>query len=378
MARYAILSRASRSPLARGAEPVNCAAISRCVALAGLLALGVACAPRAAAPSPSSAPPAPPAALPSAPPASAPAAPALAPVRYGAISAVFPEFWEDFVAEDNGFWATNGIALDTTITNTSAGGTQALVADAVDVANNSVDTLVLAVEKGADLVQVADLVVTPTYGLIGTPDLHAYADLRGQKIAISDLRSGPTIILKRMLVANGLSEDTVDLVPAGGSSARFTALETGAVQAALMVQPFDFQLLDSGYTLIGYSTDYVKKQTLNAALVRRTWAAQHADTLVRFLRAKKQAIDWLYAPANRVEAVRILAEHGKMTPELADRTYELKVVRERVFSATLVPDLAALGDVIDVLGTLGDLSAPLPRPEKFVDPQYVERARQGS
>jgi ABC-type nitrate/sulfonate/bicarbonate transport system substrate-binding protein len=343
-------------------------------------ALVVACGGPAAAPAP-----------PAAPPAAAPARPATGPepptadrrlgapatVRYGSISVVFPEFWEDFVAEEKGFWTANGIVLDTTVTNTSAAGTQALVADAVDVANNSVDTLVLAVEKGADLVQVADFVVTPTYGLIGAPDVRGYGDLHGKNIAISDLRSGPTIILKRMLAANGLDEDAVNLVPAGGSGSRSTALSTGAVQAALMVQPFDFELVDRGYNLIGYSTDYVKKQTLNAGLVRRAWAERNADTLVRFLRAKKQAIDWLYDPAHKDEAIVILAEKARMTPDLARRTYDLKITREHVFSSELVPDLEALQDVINVLGTLGDLSAPLPNPQKFVDPRYADRARRG-
>jgi ABC-type nitrate/sulfonate/bicarbonate transport system substrate-binding protein len=357
-------------------------AFSRAIALAGVLL--AACSggsappapPRAAAPEPPAAPGKP---VGAATPTGAPRAEATAAgpvtVRYGAISAVFPEFWDDFIAEEKGFWTANGIALETTITNTSAGGTQALVADAVDVANNSVDTLILAVEKGADLAHVADFVVTPTYGLVGAQDVRTYGDLRGKSIAISDLRSGPTIILKRMLAANGLSEDAVDLVPAGGSGSRFTALESGAVQAAMMVQPFDFQLVDRGFHLLGYSTEYVKKQTLNAGLVRRAWAERNAETLVRFLRAKKQAIDWLYDPAHKDEAIRLLAEKGRMAPELAARTYDLKITRERVFSAELVPDLEALQDVINVLGTLGDLSAPLPSPQKFVDARYAERAR---
>lgn len=307
--------------------------------------------------------------------ASKPAGP-LTKIRYGATS-VLSTYWEDFVADAKGLWAANGLELETTLTQTSAGGTQALLSDSIEISDHSVDSVILAVERGADLLHVADTVVAPVYSLVATRELRSYTDLKGKNIAISDLRSGPTIILKRMLAANGVKENEVNLIQSGGTPARVAALESGAAQAALLIQPFDFQLLDKGYTLIGYSTDVVKKQTFNAVIVRRPWAERNSDTLVRFLRAKKQAIDWLYDPGNREEAIRIFASRTNSPPDIASRTYDLIIGKIGMFSRDLGPDPEGLQDVIDTLGTLGDLKEPLPKPQKYFDSRYAEMARKG-
>jgi hypothetical protein len=56
-------------------------------------------------------------------------------------------------------------------------------------------------------------------------------------------------------------------------------------------------------------------------------------------------------------------------------TYDLMVVQERVFSEGCAVRPNGIQAVIDLLAEVGELSAPLPRPEKYIDTSYWQRAQ---
>jgi ABC-type nitrate/sulfonate/bicarbonate transport system substrate-binding protein len=341
-----------------------------------LLLLLVACAP-ATPPASQSAPPAAApttAAAPTA--ASAPAAtaaPAPVTLNYG-IAGLLATYWVSFVGQSRGFFADEGIKLDEVLTETSVRGGQLLIAGAVDISNNSPDSIVLAVERGADLAVVGVEVERPVYSVLGQPSVRTVDMLRGQKIAVSDLKSGPTAILRRTLQLHGLGDDDVDLIPSGGTSARFAALKSGAVAATIMNQPDDFRAMDEGFTRLALSTEAVQDYTFNSPTVRRDWARANADVLVRFLRAFGRAADWLYAPANRDEAVAILVERTKQDEKYARQTYELAVTQAHMYADRGRPRVEGMQNVLELLASVDELSRPLPPPDKYLDMSYWERA----
>src|SRR5438445_275096 len=83
----------------------------------------------------------------------------------------------------------------------------------------------------------------------------------------------------RMLEPNGLKNSDVDLVFAGASSARLTALQSGAVDAAILTAPFNFYAATAGFKVVGRTADYVKDLPQNGTMVNRNWAAAHMATL---------------------------------------------------------------------------------------------------
>jgi ABC-type nitrate/sulfonate/bicarbonate transport system substrate-binding protein len=344
-------------------------------ALALLLFL-VACAPA----TPPASPPAPPAAAPAtvaAPAAASAPAPTAAPapvtLNYG-ISGLLATYWVSFVGLNRGFFADEGINLEEVLTETSTRGGQLLIAGAVDISNNSPDSIVLAVERGADLAVVGVEVERPVYTVLGQPSIRSMDMLRGQKMAVSDLKSGPTSILRRTLQLHGLSDADVDLIPSGGTSARFAALKSGAVAATIMNQPDDFRALDEGFTRLALSTEAIQDYTFNSPTVRRDWARANADVLVRFLRAFGRAADWLYAPANRDEAVAILIERTKQDEKYVRQTYDLAVTQAHMYADRGRPRIEGMQNVLELLASVDELARPLPPPDKYLDFSYWERA----
>jgi ABC-type nitrate/sulfonate/bicarbonate transport system substrate-binding protein len=199
-------------------------------------------------------------------------------------------------------------------------------------------------------------------------------ELRGQRVGVSDLKSGATIVLLRTLARYGVGASDVDLIPAGGTSARYAALKSGAIAAAAMLQPDDFRAIDEGFQRLAVSTEAVKALPFNSVVVRRDWARAHPDELVRFLRAFRRSVDWLYDPANRDEAIAALVERTKVQDSHARRTYDLAVTQERIFAEHGRISLDGLQTMLEFLVETGDLTPPLPNAAKYVDTTYWEQA----
>ncbi len=281
----------------------------------------------------------------------------------------------DMVAVDKGFLAAEGIQPEIILSETSVKGTTILVGGSADISNNSPDSVIVAVEKGADLAIVAEEIARPVYSIIAQPQYRTLTDLRGQKVAVSDLKSGATLILLRTLEHGGLRPSEVDIVPVGGTPARYAALKSGAVAAGAMVQPDDFRAMDEGFVRLATSTAAVPAYTFNTMNVRRQWARENADVLVRFLRGYRRAAGWLQDPANKEEAIRILAERTRQEEKYARQTYELVIEQERSYSDNALVRPEGIRAVIDLLAESGELNPPLPPPEKYIDTSYWERAR---
>ena len=93
------------------------------------------------------------------------------------------------------------------------------------------------IEKGAPISIVRILVQTPPYELLAKPSITSLKELKGKTVSIGGAKDVTRIYLDRMLEPNRLKDGDLDLVYAGASSARLTALQSGAVDAAILTAP---------------------------------------------------------------------------------------------------------------------------------------------
>ncbi|HZU04513.1 MAG TPA: ABC transporter substrate-binding protein [Chloroflexota bacterium] len=312
-----------------------------------------------------------------APAATAPgAAPPAAPVtlRYGQVT-LTAMFWPIYVAEAKGFFQDERLTLDVTVFRLSSDATRALSGDSIDIAGTATDSGILAAEQGADMVAVAGILNKPMYSLIVRPDIRSVADLRGKTLGVSDLKDGSTILLQRVLQREGLPPGEYDMVQAGGTPDRYAALKSGATAGTMLTQPNDFQAVAEGYPSLLLVADIIPDYQFTANVVRRSWAQRNADALARFLRAYARACQWLYEPANKPEAIRILAEKLNTSEELAQKTYELYIEHSQALPRAGELNLAGVQTVMDIMAEMGNLPRPVPPLERYVDTGYLERAR---
>ncbi len=321
-------------------------------------------------------------AAPAAPAPGAAAAPQPAPrepttVEVGVISITLG-YWPNWVGEAKGFFADEGIRNEITTTRSMTNGLSALSGGSLHLLGGSPTAFIQAVEHGADLIAVASGQRDPAYSLIARPEIGAVEDLRGRTVAVSALNGGDTVILRKLLLARGLRESDVDFTIAGGTPDRYAAMASGGAVAALLSQPQDLQALAQGYRRLALSTEVLQEYQYNSWVVRRDWAQNNEDTLVRWLRAYARASRWLNDPANREEAIAIGAERTKADVDIVRQTYDLLLqqLAGRVFPADPVVSLPGLRVALEDMVAVGDLPPPPPPPEKYVDGRYLERAKQ--
>ncbi|MDP2726522.1 MAG: ABC transporter substrate-binding protein, partial [Dehalococcoidia bacterium] len=352
-----------------------------------LLVLGGACAPAAApTPTPTKAPAAASttaaqATKPPAPAPTTPAAPTATPkpvtVKYGTTPRI-AWFWADFIADSKGFYKAEGVTREEITFQTSNELTAAMLGGSVNVGPINPSSVVTANQKGADLTIVSSMIQKPLFSLVAKPEFKSYDQLKGKKIGVFALKgSGSTALLVRLLAAKGLKSGDYDMIAVGGTPQRFAALKSGAVEAALLTQPQDFQIVEEGFNLLGFTTDATKLYNLASVVVSKKWATANQDALVRFLRAQYKATLWLYDAKNKAEAIKILADAVKVDPKYATKTYELYVEQLKAIppdSAIAVEEIQA---VIDIGQEAGELSPPLPKASDLIDNSFLEAARKG-
>ena len=202
--------------------------------------------------------------------AAAGAAPALQPLTYG-YTALGANQWALYAAQARGYMTQQGIDLDETNMGSAAGGVQALASGSLDLTNSNPDPLVRAVANGADLLFLAGTLNPPIYSLYGQKDITSLDMLRGRTIIVGGPKDVTVYLLDRMFEPHGLKRGDYDMVYAGGTPERLRALESGAVQAAILIQPAEFAARRAGYPLLIDTYDYVRNLPFSSFAVTRAW-----------------------------------------------------------------------------------------------------------
>jgi NitT/TauT family transport system substrate-binding protein len=286
--------------------------------------------------------------------------------------------WPFVVLKDGPVGAQERVTVDWTVTETDARAVQALLGGSVDYAEAAMDAVARAVDQGADLVAIGGNINRPPYALAVRQGINSYADLKGQKFAVTDLRGGSTVVLKLLLQANGLKADDYDLIPLGGTPNRYAALANGAVDAAILAQPADFKAQDEGYKLLGYTTDQDFQFTTYT--IRRSWGQQNPEQVRRFLHAMLAAHHWLHDPANREQAIALGMAAFKSSRSEIERTWDLYFQQNagRVEPRDVEINQPGAQTVLRTLAEQDEIKDTSANTSRYVDEHYLQDVQRGS
>lgn len=122
--------------------------------------------------------------------------------------------------------------------------------------------------------------------------------------------------------------------------------------------PADADLMSRGYNSLAFTPDYYHHLTLSAYAVYRPWAEKNPDILRRFLRARSEAIKWLYVLANKDRAIQILVAETKLPAAAAAATYDYYVTKNHIFPRDGCVTRPGLEAVVRILQDQGRLTHP--------------------
>jgi ABC-type nitrate/sulfonate/bicarbonate transport system substrate-binding protein len=341
---------ASGPPAAAPAKPAAAPAAVQTAASAPASA-----APAAAAPTASAAPPGSPEKL-----------------SHTLISPAAP-YWPTWVGQAKGFFAARGVDLDVTITPRIPDAARALASGSYDTGGFIPDTALLAVMQGAPITLVGLQTERATYKLAVAPSTGGYADLRGKTFAVGAVNDVTAGMLIRTLRQNGVAPGEYELVAVGSTPERFAALTSGQAAGVLLTPPIDVRAERDGYKMLANLAETLPPYAYGGLLVNRDWAADHRAAVERWLAGMVDSVRWLYDPANRAEAVKILMDVAKSNEEDTEAAY-VAAVEGRTYPVDMKTTRAHLDELIALMREVGTAPDPMPDLDRFLDNSYIDAA----
>ena len=277
-----------------------------------------------------------------------------------------------WIASKMGFFEREGLDVPIITMRSSPLTIQALTADSIYVANATVDTLIAAYEKGADIAMIGGLINGLGLSMIGGKPYKTYADLRGTTIGTQTLTSGTGFALRLVLKAHGLEYPRdYKLLNIGGASDRYQALTSGQISSAPVGVPLDLVAKQQGFNIIGYFADDQPNFQFNVYIVKRSWAEKNRTLVVRFMKTMVATMRWMMD--NRETACAYLSKEMTISIEhcryAADYNW-----KNRIWDRNADLNVEGVRTVIKITAEQGILKEPLPQPSRYIDSSYLKQA----
>ena len=169
--------------------------------------------------------------------------------------------------------------------------------------------IVMAVMDGSD------------HMLVTSPDIKRVEDLKGKIIGISSFGGTPHSEAIMILRKHGLSpEKDVTFLQVGGSSTRFSALNSGSIHAALLTPPFNKLARKKGFNEILSFNDVVKIP-LGGLAVHVDRLRERPDEIVKVIKAMLKSVD--YIRARKADILALMEKSwGIKDPEVREGIYQ--------------------------------------------------------
>jgi NitT/TauT family transport system substrate-binding protein len=225
--------------------------------------------------------------------AAVPSAPALAleDIEMGTIGGPSAVLWPIYIGASKGMFAAENLNIKLTFVPSSAGVQQQLAAGALELSDAGLNDQVRAIFEGAPIALVRLEGQVPPYALLSQPAIKSIAELRGKTVMVGGEKDITRVYLERMLGQAGIKPGEYDLLYSGATIARFAALQSGAVSAAILYPPFNFRAESAAFTNLGLVVDYLKDLPFSGFSVNTAWAAQKKDRVQKFLGAYKKVAE---------------------------------------------------------------------------------------
>jgi len=284
-----------------------------------------------------------------------PAVEAVEIVTVGIVGQASANLWPVFIGLNKGFFAAEDLKIDVVYVQSSAQLVQQITAGSLDICMSTglVDPM-RAIGMGAPIAIVRVEVQAPPYALMAKPSIKSLKELKGKVISLGGPKDITRIYVERMLEPNGVKPGEFDMVFAGATAARASALLAGAVDAAILLPPFNFQAATAGFNDLGLTIDYVKDLPFSGTVVNVRWANAQKPILQKLLAAHTKSVAWFEDDRNRSEAVQILMAASKLKQEDVEKAYDF-MRKGQFFEPTGKVSRSKLMSLAKAMVSLGDL-----------------------
>ena len=271
-------------------------------------------------------------------------------------------------AYHKGFYREQGIELETIFMSTQAVNAAFIRGD-IDY-SAAVNGIIQGIVRGAPAKILACAVDRPLQSFIVRKDIRAARDLKGKKVGGSTTGGTATLMADAALRHFGLEPGRdVAVVPLRGN--RMAALESGAVDAALLGVPENIIAVEKGYSELLFVGDILSfPQNGFGALVKKI--QESPDEVYAMVRATLRGFMFSVDARNRDEIVNIIMKQW----QLSDRRLAGEMLKQ--FGRGIIRDMSVKAEGMQLMIDLVREDSKVTQPftvSQIVDYSFLEKAR---
>ena len=226
-----------------------------------------------------------------------------------------------FLAKEGGYLEKYGFDADLVFGVHPAGIAMVLAGQAL-MTNYSLETAMQATPRDGSLVIVGSWLNKAVFALMGRKNIAHVQDLRGKRIAVSQLGDAPNNYTIALLRDYGLSSRDVEWIPIGTDvNGRAAALVSGRVEATLLTAPQYFKLEQAGYKNLANLADHDDIFAATTCLMKKNVVSADPSLAGRLLKAHAEAIKRFYD--DKDFAVKSYLVYDKQPPADVARFYDI-------------------------------------------------------
>lgn len=218
-------------------------------------------------------------------------------------------FW---VAQRSGAFEKHGLKVLPIFMRGGREAVQALISRDVTMLQQGSSGVILAWAQGAkDLVVLGATGNKLDYVLVSGPQIKKPADLKGKRIAISQLGASTDFIARLAVRQLGLGEKDVTLLGIGAQGERWAALAGGHVDASVFQPPITLRARKAGLPVwVDFSkSDY--EYVVAGPVTLRSFIKSDRETVMNFMRGLADGMDFYRDEKNKDAVHKHLGEFYK-------------------------------------------------------------------
>ncbi|HET9295938.1 MAG TPA: ABC transporter substrate-binding protein [Candidatus Binatia bacterium] len=258
------------------------------------------------------------------------------------------------VARAKGFFAAKGLEVDVMVTPNSTDQMRGLSLGSWQIVSTAFDNVLgWSGREGAEIVAMAQVAQGITLPVYVRPEIQSWEDLRGKPLAVDAVDTAYALVLRRLLLAHGLEMERGDytLLPKGATGHRLESMNQGETFAGVLNPPWDAKANAAGMKRFGDQREILPDYPGGVFAVNRNWADKNRDTVIKYLGAWEQGLQWAQVGRNHGEVIKLISEAEKMDEKSAANR-----LRQLPSSGRL--NLAGLQTVLDLRVQFG-LTPPM-------------------
>ncbi len=256
----------------------------------------------------------------------------------------------------------------------------ALAAGEIDMIASSPATMALAVlNAGLDVRVVADIIQdgvpghhSETWVVLADSGITTAAQLKGKRIATNAIGSASDTAMRAMMLKSNLQDRRDYITIQAAFPSMLALLDEKKVDAAPILMPDLTEVLKNPkYRALFQAKDAWGRSDLVFLLGQADFIAKNRAAVQDFVEDYVRANRWFADPANRAEALKIIADYMKIKPAQLGHLYTENDYFRDPYG---MPDYPSLQSAIDIAHDAGILPDTI-SVKKYSDTSLIDEAR---